>query len=267
MIETGFTFNGKHCESDFGLLFVEDSGGRILSAARTVNEYEIAGGHGTVRFDGESYQPYERRGSLFPLKSPTTEAEAQALMRRVSAWLGGPRGRLVFDHELDKYLIAECIDSMLWSYEAWIDGGLSIVFKVQPFAYNIRESDTTATITTAATAISMAVSSGVPAPLTARITNTGTAPITGVTIDVGGKRWRFAKGMSVAAGGELLITMEHPIGASIIAAGGSTSNALPHAEQFDNIEVQGRIEATVAVTYGSGTRQARVRLSARGRWR
>ena len=271
-IESGFTFGGKHCMNDFGLLYVEDKGGRIITHARRINEYTIAGASGTVRFPGEAYEKAILSGALYPMTSPTSEAEAQALMRSIDAWLYGPRDKLIFDYEPDKYRLAEVTGESKWSYRDWIDGGLAIEFDVQPFAYAVTPTTpfayavvptpTQPNVKEYVYAIN--VETGLEAPLEATITNSGTAKLTGVTIDCGSKRWSF-EDMSITQCGVLAISMESPIGATI-TQGNVITNALPHATRFDVINIEGETAISVKLTFDGSAHSDSVALSARGRW-
>lgn len=262
MIESNFTFNGRHCMNDMGLLYVENSGGRVITHARRINEYTVAGASGTIRFPGETFEKATLSGSLYPMESPKSEADAQALMRQVAAWLYGPRGRLIFDYEPDRYRIAEISGESKWSCREWLDGGLDVEFDVQPFAWALNPTRETHTVTdTCAFALNMGDSQD--APLEAIIRNTGAAALTGISISRGSREWLFA-GMSVPQDGLVTITQEPPVGATI-TTGGIVTNALPYAMQFDTVTVSGAADLAVALSFdGSGS--ADVTLQARGRW-
>lgn len=262
-ILTNFTFNGEHCLDDHGLLFVEDSGGRVITHARRINEYEIAGASGTIRFPGEAYEKATLSGALYPMESPADEAAAQALMRGVAAWLYGPRGRLIFDYEPDKYRLAEITGESKWSCRDWLDGGLDIAFDIQPFAWAVAPV-TASHAVTSDYAFTLDMGDSLPAPLEATITNSGEAALTGAAIQYGANYWIF-EGMSIPQNGALAISCEAPIGA-VITAGGQRANALPYAQDFDRIELSGTASVGVTLTFASGARGAAVALQARGRW-
>ena len=262
-IESGFSFNGKHV-SDFGLLYVEDSGGRVITHARRVNEYEIAGASGTIVFPGERYEPAELTGALFPLDDLADEAAAQALMRQVTAWLYGPQGRLIFDYEPDRFLLAQAAGESKWSRRDWMDGGLNIAFRVQPFAYALIAAEAAGTVTQAGATMALPLATGRPAPLEATITNAGASNLTGVTVSSGGKTWAFA-GLSVPEDGALSISGEPPIGATL-TVGSTKSNALTKATAFDMIELETGASVSVALSFEGGSGSADVTLRARGRW-
>ena len=263
-IQSGFRFGGKHCMHDFGLLFVEDSGGRAVTHARRINEYQIAGASGTIRFPGEAFDTTTLSGSLFPLESPADEAAAQALMRQVDAWLYGPRDRLIFDYEPDKYRLAEVTGESKWSYSDWMDGGLEIEFIIQPFAFALFPTTAGGTVTGSAE-YDFTVPGTEDAPLEAQITNQGASALTGAQITLGGKSWIF-QGLSVAQDGTLTISCETPIGATI-TQGSATENAMPKAARFDLLAGHGALTAGVTLTFEGGSGSASVSLSARGRWK
>lgn len=83
-----------------------------------------------------------------------------------------------------------------------------------------------------------------------------------MTVTAGGKAVQIAKGMYLLSGQKLAIDMEPPIGATIDA-----TDALPYATRFDYLVARESVQVSVSVPYGTGnTKQASVRLSARGRW-
>ncbi len=259
--EINFSFGGQHCLRDFGCIYVE-KGGHPIAPPVTPNAYEIAGMSGTVRLPGEVYGQLPFEGTLYFLSDPPSQSAAQERLRAISRWLLNGRQRLVFDYEPDRYYLAEVVDGTDWGFSGWIEGGLEVGFFAQPYAYSVTESTASLTTTVTDNALNLSVSTGVPAPLKLVIQNTGAAAITGVTVTVDGKAAAFF-GMNVAAGDSLTIDMEPPVGA-IFSGGGS---ALPHATQFDSIELSaGKHTLGVTLAFGAGTKSAKVTASARGRW-
>lgn len=263
-ILSGFTFNGLHCMRDFGLLYVPSEEGRVITPARRVNAYEIAGTSGTVRFPGETYGVSTLAGALYPMESPADDKAAQALMRRVAPWLYGPRGQLIFDYEPDRYLVAEVVAESIWSDQSWLDGGLDFTFEIQPFAYAVAPVVHRHVMDEGGGYFAMEVETGLPAPLEAVITNAGSSALTGVRIECGGAVWDFS-GMELAAGATLTISGETPIGAEITESGVVT-NALVYADTFDQVALQGAQRVQVSLTFSGGSGSAAVELRARGRW-
>ena len=261
--EINFSFGGRHCLRDFGCIYVERSG-HPATPAKTPNEYEIAGLSGTVRMGGETYDPMTFSGTLFFVDDPPSQAEAQRRIRQISRWLLAGRQRLIFDYEPDRYYMAEVASAGQWSYSEWIEGGLSVELSAQPLAYSIQANSVRRTTTAAENRIELSVNTGEPAPLALTVENVGTAAITGVTAAWNGKRAALTNGLSVAAGDDVTIDMEPPIGAVYGADGGS---ALPCASRFDYIALPaGRHAIDVTLAFGDGAPGALITVSARGRW-
>lgn len=255
--ETGFTFGGVHSRRDMGLLYVEKEGHIAIPEIKR-NSYQIAGMSGTVLTDGEAWQPFNLEGTLYPAEEPATQAEAQALLRDVTAWLTAGRQKLIFDYEPDKYYEAELSAASKWSLRNWFGGELQIRFQAQPFARNVTPSEGSATINSSGN-VSISVDTGLPAPLVLIVENTGSATIKGVT--VGGKI-AFAD-MQLTRGQVLTISSEAPIGAVI----GSGTNAMPYASAFAPVYLDNGVNrVAVGLTYTGGSGQAKVTAQVRGRW-
>ena len=259
-LQTGFTFDGQHCMTHFGCVYVEQNAGRTITPAITANEYQIGGTSGTVRFDGQVYAPIERKGALYPLTRPVSDASAQQKARALSAWLANGRKQLIFDYETSKYYMAEMLTGSIWTAAQWMDGGLEIAMLCQPFAYSVSQSSASVGMGTSGS-MTLSVSTGVEAPVSFRVTNTGSAPIASVTLTVGSKRVVLS-GMNMAAGSVLNISMEPPIGAVI-----GNASAMQYASSFDYITLTTSATIGVAITYGAGTtKTATVQAFLRGRW-
>ena len=92
--------------------------------------------------------------------------------------------------------------------------------------------------------------------------NTGTSPVTGVTLTAGESAVQFS-GMNIAPGEALRIDMEPPIGAALSAG----ENALPYAARFDYLTARhGPQSISATLAYGSGTKGAKITIKARGRF-
>lgn len=256
--ETGFTFLGKHSYRDMGLIYAEKDG-HVNTPRIEWNTYEIAGMDGDILFPGETRRTMTFEGTLYPVQERASQQEAQTLLRRVSAWLAGGRGRLIFDYETDKYYLAELAAESKWSLKSWFGGEISVRFSAQPWAYSVQEAGAYGTGSTAVT-VRLTCLTGAPAPVSFDIENTGTATVTGVSLGDGAIAF---SGLSLAAGEILTVSGEPPIGAMI-----GTVSALRYADAFGQITVtQGISTLTAAVTYsGSGTRSVKVTARARGRW-
>lgn len=258
--EMGFSFGDQHSR-DFGLIWAE-SKGHQLAPEIIRNEYTIAGKSGTVLLNGGTRKPLEFSGSLFVVDhEPANQREAQELARRIIAWLGNGRQRLVFDYEPDRFYLAQVDNATTWSLETWFGGEISIKFKAQPYAYSVNPDIATVLTPDEAVTIPLRVDTLHPAPLEVRVTNTGTATIDAVTVML---NLVNMQGLALTPGHSLTISMEEPIGAYF----DDGRNALPCAQRFDLVllpaGVQG-VPVTVGYT-GEGSHCAQISVAVRGRW-
>ncbi|MDL2317657.1 hypothetical protein LJC74_00995 [Eubacteriales bacterium OttesenSCG-928-A19] len=259
--EINFTFAGKHCVRDFGCLFVEQ-GGHPIGPKVTRNNYTIAGMSGTIQMPGATYGLLKFNGSLIPDPSPTTLAGLQQLTRRLSTWLQQGRCPLFFDYEPDVYYLAEVSDETRLAYDQWIDGGLTLAFECQPFAYRRVEQRASKATGAELVYLRLTVDTRHEAPLCLDVKNTGSAAITGVSVQAGGKQAAFAKALRLTEGQTLTISMEPPAGATIDGA-----DAMPYATRFDYLAVPGGVtDVLVSLAYGAGERSVTVTARARGRY-
>lgn len=259
--ESGFTYFGKHSLRDMGLDFAEKDFGHVNTPRPNWNTYQIAGVSGTAMFPGETWGTMRFDGVLYPAAEPATQAAAQALLRRVNAWLTAGRGPLIFDWETDKYYLAEIAQETRWSLKNWFGGELSVSWTAQPFAYAVQETTLTRAYTTQRYfTFQLDLSTGKPSPVSVTVENTGDAPITAVDVAYG---QILLNGMALAGGETLEINMEPPVGAMI-----GTASAMAYARAFMPVMAQdGRTAVRVLLTYGTGeTKTANVTVKARGRW-
>ena len=279
--ETGFSFNGVHSRRDMGLIYVEKDGHIAIPEIKR-NSYSIAGMSGTLLLSGEVWQPFTLEGTLVPADEPATQAQAQALLRRILSWLTAGRKQLIFDYEPDVYYMAELAGTSKWSLKNWFGGELSIKFLVQPTAYsvmantatlNIGGSASTASLggslrtlarsampvdMNAGAAIHLKVDTDQPTGLTLTVENNGTAPIASVGVE-----GIQIDGLELATGQRLTIDTNPP--ASVTIDG---ENAMAHVTAFTPVRLGDGVNIlTVRLDYGDGDdRSARVTASARGRW-
>jgi len=260
-MECNFAFDGKHCLRDFDCVYIYAKS-RPVSPESVFSAFEIGGGDGDVLFgDRRVHQVMTHKGSLYLMHTPPTEAEALRIYREIAAWLKVGRRRLIWDYEPDRYLLAEVEDGITFSQSSWPDGGISIGFRCQPFAYNLWPDIASGTLTAGAdTVLALPLRTGEPAPVSLTLKNTGEADLTGVTVTVGSRQVVLA-GMAVAAGETLEINMEAPIGAMV-----GDDSALPYATRFDHLVAERACSVTVAGTFDTGTAQAAVTARATGRW-
>lgn len=266
MREDNFLFNGRHCLRDFGCLYKEQTSGHIVLPKATYSEYTIAGVSGTVDMGlPPLYAPMEYKGALYPLTPMHSRTERQHLARQITAWLSCGRQRLIFDYEPDKYYLADVRREVSLGYDKWLDGGLPLTMTLQPFAYNLSEDSVTRTMDDTPATLRLSPATGLPAPVSVTVTNTGTAPLQGVTVTLGDKTIALV-GMSMTQNRVLHIHMDAPILATIGQKAGEGENALPYVQRLDTLTLRSPQDITVRLAFGAGTPQATVRLACRGRW-
>lgn len=267
MIDNNFSFAGRHCLTDMGLIYVPTAT-RPIIAPRSVVSYTIGGMSGTQAYGDESIaEAYQETGVLYSAGDLRSETEARELWRRVAAWLTIGRRQLIWDSEPDYYIMAEATQLHMSEY-GWLDGGLQVTWLCQPYHWERHlQVLAQAELTTAAPAMTaqLHAETGRPAPVTVSVDVTGTALLTGLEVSVGSKRVSLSK-MALAGGETLEISMEHPIGATITHLDGNVESALPCMTRLDVLEIPADGVAASATAAFSGAGQAIVRLSARGCW-
>ena len=261
--ETGFSFNGIHSRNDMGLIYAEKDGHAVIPKISR-NEYRIAGMSGTVLLPGETWDTLTFEGTLYPAEERATQAEAQAMLRNVAAWLTAGRAPLIFDYEPDKFYLAQLSDRTRWSLKNWFGGELGVKFDAQPYAYAVTETYGQKTAASnASQTVHLDLSTGLMAPVRLETENTGEATITrvrmGTSVDL--------NGLELLTGDKIVIDFEPPMGAVIVRADTTVENALPYAAAFEPVyAVNGSNSVSVRVTHGSGTKRAVHQVYARGRW-
>ena len=274
--ETGFTFGGVHSRRDMGLIYIEKDGHIAIPEIKR-NAYAIAGMSGTLLLSGEAWQPFILEGSLVPAQEPRTQAEAQGLLRSILAWLTAGRQRLIFDYEPGVYYLAELSGTSKWSLRNWFGGELAIRWLVQPFAYSVSASTVTvvdgggpassggvrklsalrAVAPEDGLSIPLEVETDWPTGLELTVENTGSAPIT--SISVAGIR---VEGLELQTGSRLDIDTNPPAAVNL-----DGKNAMAQVTAFAPVMLYNGVNPlTVHLEYGEGERSARVTASARGRW-
>lgn len=243
---------------DFGCIFIVESS-RTVSPATRQSEYTIAGVPGTILLgDKVTHDPYNLSGVLVPMHTPETWQEAQQLARRISAWLKSGRGVLTWDYEPMHRHIAEVLSAIEWETRTWMDGGLAITFRVQPYTYDRNATVKRMHMNAGTCTMLIPVSTVVPCPVSIELSNEGTTPISRIKVTTAsGRVVELAKGMRLAAGAVLRLDMEPPIGA-VITDGHTMSNALRYATRFDLLTVNGPESLTIE-TDGNAAVTASVR--------
>lgn len=266
-IDNNFTFDGQHCLTDFGLIYVP-SATRPAIAPRSVVSYTIDGMSGTQAYgDQHTAQAYQETGVLYSTGDLRSETEARALWRRVAAWLCAGRRQLIWDSEPDRYVIAEVTQLQDGKF-TWVESGLQVTWLCQPYHWDRQLQATSVQLTGDAPAVTAAlhVDTGLPAPMTITAAASGSANLTALEISMGGGRISLT-GMAIAPGETLHVQMAYPIGATITAADGSTQSAMACMEQLDVLAVPaGGAEVTVTAAFDRDGGTATVVLAARGCW-
>ena len=283
--ETGFTFGGVHSRRDMGLIYIEKDGHIAIPEIRR-NAYTIAGMSGTLLLSGEAWQPFYLEGSLIPAEEPGTQAQAQALLRNILAWLTAGRQRLIFDYEPEVYYLAELAGSCRWSLKNWFGGELAIRWLAQPFAYSVNASTATvvdgggpapeggtrklAALRAAVPeeaedglSIRLGVDTDWPTGLELTVTNNGDAPITSVEVRQRPEAAAIrVEGLRLQTGQRLDIDTNPPAAVTL-----DGENAMARVTAFAPVALYNGVNPlTVYLEYGEGERSARVTASARGRW-
>lgn len=268
ILDNNFTFDGQHCLSDMGLIYVP-AATRSIIAPRKVVSYSIAGMSGTQAYgDASVAEAYTETGVLYSAGDLRSETEARALWRKVAAWLTVGRRHLIWDSEPGCYIVAEATQLHMSEY-GWLDGGLQVTWLCQPYHWDCYPQLLLQTeLTTAYPSVTaqLQADTGLPAPVTLAAKVTGTAALTGLEICIGGKYARLA-GMELAAGTVLEITMDYPIGATITAPDGTQISALGYMVLLEEllIPATGAV-ASVSATYTGDGGASSVWLTAHGCW-
>ena len=136
---SNFTFAGKHCLNDMGMLFIEESRDAIPEIR--ARKYEITGGTGTLRYsDGIEIDMAERvlQGTLYLVNRATpdgmlSEQEIAERLHNAAAWLvNAERSELFFDSDPDVIYTAEIESAIPFTRTGWENGLLKLRFVMQP---------------------------------------------------------------------------------------------------------------------------------------
>lgn len=130
----GFTYKGKHTsEFNIGTRSVN----RTVLARKRSNSITIPGRHGTINFDGETYEEKPIRVLLGFVNEETFE-ELRESVREVAYWLGGEGGVLIFDDEPTKVYYATVKEQVdLEQLKLLPMGATEVTFLCQPFAESL----------------------------------------------------------------------------------------------------------------------------------
>lgn len=266
-IDNNFAFDGQHCLTDYGLIYVP-SATRPTIAPRSVVSYTIDGMSGTQAYgDQHIAQTYTETGVLYYTGDLRSETEARALWRRIAAWLCAGRRQLIWDSEPDRYVIAE-VSQLRDGKFAWVESGLQVTWLCQPYHWDRQLQSTSVQLTsdTPSAAVTLHVETSQPAPMTITAAVDGSASLTALEISMSDKRVSLT-GMAIAPGESLQVQMEYPIGATVTTADGSTQSAMACMEQLDVLAVPaGGAEVSVTASFDGDGGAVTVALAARGCW-
>lgn len=264
MIWNNITFDGFHCLTDMGLIYVP-VGAKPIVAPQSVHSYIIGGAPGTAAYgDQQTLTEYRMTGIFYPARNVDNELEAQRLWRRTAQWLGVGRRQLILDSEPDKYIIAE-VQQMDNDEYGWIDGGLQVTWLCQPFHW-VRYPDVLKLNLTGTVTADWHVETSLPAPVDASIINNGEAAIVAATVNVSGRIIAF-EGLELLPGSRLDVSMMTPVGAVITDAEGITVSAMPYMTAFEQLQAKGEVSVDCSVAFSGTDGSAELQLIGHGCWR
>lgn len=174
-MHNGFFFANRH-SSDFWLAMGDAR--RPLLAGRRRNDYEISGRHGTVDFGGETYKPMPIPVEIYFISED--EYRLQVVAREIAHWLSG-KGILVFDDEPDKAYDAVVYDE-IDTDQIIRTKRATVVFECQPFASTINFLQSINPGVTRGHTVDIDSRGTQATPGIVILQNTGTVPITSITI-------------------------------------------------------------------------------------
>lgn len=176
----GFTFRGKHCFNDYGI--VMRSKDRTVLPSKRKRQTEIPLRHGLYEFEGATYD--ERVIQVECFLDGGSGPELRRKIRRIALWLSEP-GRLSFDDEPELYYQAR-IYSAIPLEQTLAVGTFTLLFECQPFARG-ESASTSATITANGQKVGIPYQGTQPAGCRIVLKNTGTAAVGGITLTISGR--------------------------------------------------------------------------------
>ncbi|NLI05384.1 MAG: hypothetical protein GX483_09020 [Actinomycetaceae bacterium] len=184
-----FTFAGKHCHNDFGLIFVPNK--QDLLPKMELYKNKISGKEGTIRAVGNVLSEKQYSGDLYIVNKNNpdkllTQSEIQARLDEVKYWLyKTDRERLIFDSNSSRYYLADIEKEVTVSYDKWANGVIDVNFTLQPYETSIEPFSVVENITTSGTiSISNYVHSNFDTNFKLNVVNTGSTAINKFTLVV-----------------------------------------------------------------------------------
>lgn len=189
---SNFTFAGKHCLNDMGMVFVEET--RHASPAVSPHLYEVSGRNGTLRYDDGSSgvlapKVFGGTGYLVNPLSPheaLSQSDIEDRIHAIAAWLvNAKRAPLILDSDITRQWYAEIIDASTFSKSNWANGCIKFKLSLQPECVSVQETSFSSNVTLSAnTELTVSPTGlfpngmGYDTPLRIRIKNTGSTAIT-----------------------------------------------------------------------------------------
>ncbi len=208
-----FTFAGKHCYRDFGLLF-EETGYQVLPAP-DASIYRIPGRDGTIRMADAGRMVRTITGRLYLCRAdgvdaPLSQGEARSRMHRVAEWLtGAGRAPLIMDYEPDKYYEAEVLDAPVISTEKWPNGCFEVTFVCQSAMLSVERGGVEKQgISEPTLLLLFPLKTGMETPLVIDVWNTSDVPLTGVDLSLRDGSIFSVRGLSLGSGDQLTVDGE-----------------------------------------------------------
>jgi len=172
---TGFFFANKHSREFYMAM---EEAHRPLLPERTRNDYIIAGRHGTVDFNSETYKTRPIPVDICFISDNVQNL--QTLAREIAFWLSG-KGILYFDDEPG--LAYDAVVYQTVNTEQLITAKrATVVFECQPFAKTINFRQSINPEMTGGTVIPVENKGTQATPCLIYVTNTGDTPITNLKI-------------------------------------------------------------------------------------
>lgn len=193
---SNFTFAGKHCLNDMGMVFVEET--RQVTPSVSPHLYEVSGRNGSIRYDDGSSgvlspKMFGGTGYLVKPLSPhesLSQSEIEERIHAISAWLvNAKRAPLILDSDVTRQWCAEITEPSTLMRSTWSNGAVKFNLSLQPECMSIEETSFSCNVTLAANADSVVAIAdlfpngmGYDTPLKIKIKNTGSDTISSLQL-------------------------------------------------------------------------------------
>ena len=219
------------------------------------SEYDMPGG-GSAEIGDAAYMPTTKVVRITPEDGMTA---TPAWRRSILAWLQGGRGELVEHNDPEVYRIAQFDTDGTYEWRSWPTGLLQMTMTLQPFAYAQTKTRAQEQTSKGAAVLTLDMETGIPAPVSVRITPQG-GTVTAVVIKCGGESVTL-EGLNLGAEQTLLYRAGDPLeeDASVEENGEVT---FAHVTRWAQLMTRGSAQISVLVTGG----EAKIEAWARCRW-